>query len=124
MSYSEAQAQAGKPAASYPTKPIRIVIPIHPAERLTRWRALGHENYRKLGSASTRENRTGASGNIGAEVAARAAPDGYTFLLTDIGNLSNSPNVYKLPFDVFKDLAPVTTVSYSPHMLTVHPRFR
>jgi tripartite-type tricarboxylate transporter receptor subunit TctC len=122
MSYSEAQAQAGKPAAAYPTKPIRIVIPYPPGGTSdTLARLLGMKITENWGQQVIVENRTGASGNIGAEVAARAAPDGYTFLLTDIGNLSNSPNVYKLPFDVFKDLAPVTTVSYSPHMLTVHP---
>jgi tripartite-type tricarboxylate transporter receptor subunit TctC len=52
---------------------------------------------------------------------ARSAPDGYTVLVTDIGNLSIAPNVYKLPFDILKDFTPVTTISYSPHLLTTHP---
>jgi tripartite-type tricarboxylate transporter receptor subunit TctC len=67
------------------------------------------------------DNRSGAAGNLGADVAAKAAPDGYTFLLTDIGNLAISPSVYKVPFDLLRDFAAVTVVSYSPHLLTVHP---
>jgi tripartite-type tricarboxylate transporter receptor subunit TctC len=64
------------------------------------------------------DNRTGASGNIGLELAARGNPDGYTLLLSDIGNAVISSILYtKLPFDVLKDFAPVTIVSYSPHML-------
>jgi tripartite-type tricarboxylate transporter receptor subunit TctC len=119
---AEAQAQAGKPAATYPTKPIRIIIPYPPggtSDILAR--LIGTKITENWGQQVLVENRTGASGNIGVELAARAAPDGYTFVLTDIGNLSNAPNVYKLPFDIFKDLTPVTTVSYSPHMLATHP---
>jgi tripartite-type tricarboxylate transporter receptor subunit TctC len=67
------------------------------------------------------DNRTGASGNIGAELGARATPDGYTFVLSDIGNIVISSILYpKLPFDVLRDFAPVITVSYSPHLLMTH----
>jgi tripartite-type tricarboxylate transporter receptor subunit TctC len=52
---------------------------------------------------------------------ARSAPDGYTLMVTDIGNLSIAPNVYKLSFDILKDFVPITTISYSPHLLTTHP---
>ncbi len=117
-----AQAPAGKPAPAYPTKAIRIIIPYPPSgtsDILAR--LIGQKVTENWGQQVIVENRTGAAGNIGAEIAARAAPDGYTFLLTDIGNLSNAPNVYKLPFDIFKDFTPVTTVSYSPHLLAVHP---
>ncbi len=117
-----AQAPAGKPGAAYPTKPVRIVIPYPPggtSDILARM--LGVKLTEIWGQQVLVENRSGASGNLGAEVVARATPDGYTFLLTDIGNLSIAPSVYKLPFDLLKDFSPVTIVSYSPHLLTVHP---
>lgn len=118
---ANAQSPAGKPAG-YPAKPIRIIIPYPPggtSDILAR--LIGAKVTEHWGQQVIVENRTGAAGNIGAEIAARAAPDGYTFMLTDIGNLSNAPNVYKLAFDIFKDFVPITTVSYSPHMLTTHP---
>ena len=68
------------------------------------------------------DSRPGANGNIGVDILARSAPDGYTLCLMDVGNLSISPSMYsKLPFDIIRDLAPITMVSYSPHLVTVHP---
>jgi tripartite-type tricarboxylate transporter receptor subunit TctC len=119
---AHAQTTGSKPPGAWPTRPIRIVIPYPPggtSDILAR--LLGAKVTENWGQQVIVENRTGAAGNIGAEVVARAQADGYTFLLTDIGNLSIAPSVYKVPFDVLKDFAPVTTVSYSPHLLTVHP---
>src|SRR5215210_1794946 len=117
-----AQAPAAKPTAAYPTKPLRIIIPYPPggtSDILAR--LLGVKVTEDWAQSVIVENRTGANGNIGAEFVARAPADGYTYLLTDIGNLSVAPNVFKLPYDPHKDLATVTTVSYSPHLLTTHP---
>jgi tripartite-type tricarboxylate transporter receptor subunit TctC len=68
------------------------------------------------------ENRTGANGNVGADFVAKSAPDGYTLLITDLGGLVISASVYPaLPFNPSKDFTPVVMVSYSPHVLAVHP---
>src|SRR5688572_821989 len=117
-----AQAPAGKPAASYPAKPIRIIIPYPPggtSDILAR--LLGVKITESWGQTVVVDNRTGANGNIGAEFVARAPADGYTYLVTDIGNLTVAPNVFKLNYDPHRDLAAVSTISYSPHLLTTHP---
>jgi tripartite-type tricarboxylate transporter receptor subunit TctC len=122
VAFCAGDACAQAPATSFPTKPLRIIVPYPPggtSDILSRLiGAKVTENWRQTVIV---ENRTGANGNIGAEFVARAPADGYTYLLTDIGNLSIAPNVYKLPFDILRDFAPVTTVSYSPHLLTTHP---
>lgn len=115
-------ALAQAPAAPFPNKPLRIIVPYPPggtSDILSR--LIGAKITENWGQTVIVENRTGANGNIGAEFVARSPADGYTYLLTDIGNLSIAPNVYKLPFDILRDFTPVTTVSYSPHLLTVHP---
>ena len=110
-------------AQPYPVKPIRVIVPYPPggtSDILTR--LIGVKLTESWSQQIIADNRTGAGGNIGAELAARAAPDGYTLLLTDIGNLVTSSILYtKLPFDVLRDFAPVITVSYSPHLLATHP---
>ena len=110
-------------AQTYPAKPIRVIVP-YPAggtsDILTR--LIGAKLTASWGQQIITDNRTGASGNIGAELTARAAPDGYVLMLTDIGNMVTNSLLYsKLPFDVLRDFTPVITVSYSPHLLTTHP---
>src|SRR4249920_1382456 len=110
-------------AQTYPAKPIRVIVPYPPggtSDILTR--LIGVKLTASWGQQIITDNRTGASGNIGAELTARAAPDGYVLMLTDIGNMvTNSLLFSKLSFDVLRDFAPVITVSYSPHMLATHP---
>ncbi len=68
------------------------------------------------------ENRGGATGNIGAEYVAKAAPDGYTILMGQASNLTiNVSLMSKMPYDPVKDLAPVTLVATTPNLLVVHP---
>jgi len=110
-------------AQTFPSKPIRVIVPF-PAggtsDILTR--LIGAKMTEHWHQQVLADNRPGANGNIGADIVARAAPDGYTLALMDVGNLSISPSVFaKLPFDIIKDFAPVTTISYSPHLLCTHP---
>ncbi len=110
-------------AQTWPTKPIRIIVP-YPAGGTSDIlaRALGPGITAALGQPVVVENKAGATGNLGADYVAKAAPDGYVFLLADIGSLAISPSVFKdLPFDPVKDFAPVAMVAYSPHLLAVHP---
>ena len=110
-------------AQTWPAKPIRMLIPFPPggtSDILAR--LIGPKLTETWGPQVLVDNRVGAGGNIAMELTARAPADGYTMVLTDLGNLAITPSVYtKLPFDIIRDLTPVSMVSYSPHLLTVHP---
>ena len=109
--------------AQYPGKPIRVVVPFAAggtSDILAR--AIGPKLTEAWGQPVVVENRTGANGNVGAEFVAKSAPDGYTMLLSDVGALAINPSVYpEMPFDPAKDFSPIVMVSYSPHVLAVHP---
>jgi len=109
-------------AQTYPAKAVRIIVP-YPAGGTSDIlsRLLSPKLNEVFGQPIVVDNRPGANGNIGADLGAKSTPDGYTLLLADLGALSISPSIYKLPFDALKDLAPVTMVAYSPHLLAVHP---
>jgi tripartite-type tricarboxylate transporter receptor subunit TctC len=115
---------AGLAAAQpYPSKPIRIVVP-YPAGGTSDIlaRALAPGITAALGQPVVVENKPGATGNLGADLVAKAPADGYTLLLADIGSLAISPSIFPtLPFDPVKDFAPVTMVAYSPHLLAANP---
>ena len=107
-------------AQNYPTKPIRIVVPF-PAGGTSDVlaRLIGQKMTESWGQSVVVENKPGSSGNLGADAVAKSAPDGYTLVLMDVGNLVISPALFKLPFTVEKDFAPVAMVAYSPHLLAV-----
>lgn len=107
-------------AQAYPAKPIRIVVPF-PAGGTSDVlaRLLSQKMSEKLGQSVVVENKAGSAGNLGADFVAKSPADGYTFVLMDVGNLTISPALYKLPFDVQKDFVPVAMVGYSPHLLVV-----
>jgi tripartite-type tricarboxylate transporter receptor subunit TctC len=117
---------AGASAQSYPTKPIRIIVPYAAggtSDILAR--QIGPELNKAWGQPVVVENKPGANGNVGADFVAKSAPDGYTLLLTDLGGLVISASVYpKLPFNPSKDFTPVVMVSYSPHVLAVNPEVK
>jgi tripartite-type tricarboxylate transporter receptor subunit TctC len=109
-------------AEPYPDRPITLIVPYAAggsSDVLAR--LLGERLSKSLDQQIVVDNRAGAGSRLGIEIAARSAPDGYTLLLADLGALTISPSIYKLPFDVVKDFAPVTMVTYSPHLLAVHP---
>ena len=120
--------QAALPARAqpYPSKPIRLIVPYAAggtSDILAR--QIGPKLNEAWGQPVIVENKPGANGNVGADFVAKSAADGYTLLLTDVGGLVISASVYpKLPFDPSKDFSPVVMVSYSPHVLAVHPSVR
>jgi tripartite-type tricarboxylate transporter receptor subunit TctC len=108
-------------AQSYPTKPIRFIVPF-PAGGSTdvAARVIGEQLTRVLGQQVYVENRTGANGIVGVEAAAKSAPDGYTFLVAADAIASN-PHVFTTKIDPAKDLVPVIQLSRQPIVLAAHP---
>ncbi len=109
--------------AAFPEKPIRLVVPFGPggnADIVAR--IVGERMADALGQAIVVDNRAGAGGSLGAELVARAAPDGYTLLTGSNGPLTVNPFVQaKLGYDPLKDFAPVGLTSQVPHAIIVHP---
>jgi tripartite-type tricarboxylate transporter receptor subunit TctC len=107
--------------ANYPEKPIRLIVPFPPGggtDILARM--VAHRLTEGLGWQFVFDNRPGAGGNIGLELAAKAAPDGYTMVMGQTSNLAVNPNLYsKLPYDSLRDFSPVTLVSSMPIALMV-----
>ena len=110
-------------AQTYPYKPIRFIIPLAPGGSVDiAARLLAQELSVALGQPVTADNRAGGGGNIGAEMAARAAPDGYTMVMGSSSNFGVNPSLYRnLPFDPIKDFEAVSLVSLAPNTLVVHP---
>jgi tripartite-type tricarboxylate transporter receptor subunit TctC len=118
-----AMAVAGTASAQWtPTKPIRLIVPSSPGGSADATaRVLAEGMTKTIGQRLVVENRAGASGNIGSDVAARSAPDGYTWLLINNAQAANVSLYKNLTYDLLRDLAPVTQVDSSPHVVVVHP---
>jgi len=113
---------AAAQAQSWPVKPVRILIPFAPGGGTDiQGRLLGKKFYESMGQTFVVENRTGAAGLIGAEVAARSPADGYTILFTTASLAVNVSLYKKIAFDPVKDLEPVSWISSVPLVLVVHP---
>jgi len=113
---------AGSAQQGYPTKPVRFVLPFPPGGGTdTLGRAIGQKLGESLAQTVVLDNRPGAGANIGAEIAARAVPDGYTLLMTNIAHSINVTLYRKLNYDFLKDFAPVTRLASTPNILVVHP---
>ena len=110
--------------APYPSKPIKFVVPITPGgSNDVLARTIAQKLSDQWKQAVVVENRPGGGMNLGSDMVAKSAPDGYTWLLGANNIFVTNPHVGKMPFDVFKDLAPVTTVAIVPFVLAVNANF-
>ncbi len=109
-------------AQDYPNKPIRMIVPYPPAGGTDIVaRTLSEPLATALGQPIIVDNRGGAAGNIGTDIAAKSAPDGYTILFT-LSSHTINPKLYdKLPFDVEKDFIPISLAAYIPQILVANP---
>jgi tripartite-type tricarboxylate transporter receptor subunit TctC len=115
---------AGPAAAQpYPAKPIRMIIGFPPGGGTDIvGRIVGQRLAEVLGQQVLPDNRGGASGQIAAEITAKAPPDGYTVMMVHISAISILPSLFpKLPYDAQKDFAPISLVAIGPNFLVVHP---
>ncbi|MEN9784437.1 MAG: hypothetical protein RJA24_1780 [Pseudomonadota bacterium] len=110
-------------ADSYPTKPIRFIVPYPPGGTTDLVaRGIAGKLAEKYGQQIVTDNRGGASTIIGTDMMAKAAPDGYTIGLITQTTMSINPNVVaKLPYSTERDLAPITQVVYFPYVIAAHP---
>jgi len=109
-------------AQTYPVKSIRIISPFSPGGgNDTICRIVAQKLVERVGKQVLVENRAGANGIIGTEIAARAAPDGYTIVLIPSGHAVNASLRKKLPYDSIRDFTAITMVGSSPLVLVVHP---
>lgn len=117
---SQALAQG---AASYPTKPIRIVVPFAPGGTTDIVaRAVAADMSKAFGHAVSIENRAGAGGNLGSDAVAKAAPDGYTLLVGAVSPQAINVTLYpNMPYDVMRDFEHISLLAAVPNILEVHP---
>jgi tripartite-type tricarboxylate transporter receptor subunit TctC len=111
-------------APAYPTKTIRLIVPFAPggASDLTA-RTLAQKMGESLGQTIVVDNKPGANGVLGDDLASKAPPDGYTLLLTDRGSLTVNPSLYrKLPYDPLKDFSYIGIATDGPYVLVVNPK--
>jgi tripartite-type tricarboxylate transporter receptor subunit TctC len=107
---------------NFPAKPVRLIVPFPTGGSVDLVaRLVGAKLAQVLGQQVVIDNRSGASGNIGSEMVARAAPDGYTLLINTLPFVTNGFLYSRVPYDVVNDFAPVSLLSSSSSVLTVHP---
>jgi tripartite-type tricarboxylate transporter receptor subunit TctC len=109
-------------AQTYPTRPVKLVVPFPPGGSLDiTGRLIAQRLSEMWGQAVVVENKPGAGGNIGADFVAKSPPDGYTILLGALSTHAVNPNLYaKMPYDAVKDFAPITLIAITPNVLVVN----
>jgi len=118
-----AQSRAATPAAAYPDRPVRIIVPFPPGgsnDIVGRFMAARMSD--RMGQQFVADNRPGADGIIGSDIAARALPDGHTLLVMSTSYVMN-PAIHKMPFDPVKALVPVATIGTGPNAIVAFPGF-
>jgi tripartite-type tricarboxylate transporter receptor subunit TctC len=111
-------------AQTFPNRPVRMVIPWPPGQATDlAGRVLAQKLSEIWNQQVVADNRAGAGGMIGTDVAAKAAPDGYTLLAASSGPVTINPQLQKSPYDSERDLAPVANVGLSPYVLVTNPQF-
>src|SRR4051812_35583733 len=114
---------SAKADETYPNRPVRIVVPFSaggPTDIVGR--VFAQKLSELIGQQFYVENKVGAGGNIGADVVAKAPPDGYTLLVATVSTHAINPGLYsKMPYDPVKDFAPISHVGITPTTLNVHP---
>jgi tripartite-type tricarboxylate transporter receptor subunit TctC len=120
---AQAGALGAQQAHSYPNRPVRLIVPYPPGGSTDiLGRLMATKVSEAVGQQFVVDNRGGAGGNTGSELAARQAPDGYTLLVGTNGPIAISPHVYRtLKYDPLKDLQPVTLYAIIPYSIQVHP---
>lgn len=110
---------------SFPSKTIRIVVPIAPGGSTDYIaRVLAQKLGDRISEAVVVDNRPGAGGNIGTDLVAKATPDGYTVVAANVSSVAINQSLYrKMPYDPIKDLAPITRLAYFPNVIVVNPSF-
>jgi tripartite-type tricarboxylate transporter receptor subunit TctC len=124
ISIGAASAQSETAPANWPDRPLRMIVPLPAGSAVdTVARLIAQRLSARLGQPVIVENRAGASGVIGADAVAKAAPDGYTLgMATSTTHMTAAVLNAKLPYDPVKDFAPVAIVGISPYVLVIHPK--
>ncbi|MCU1376736.1 MAG: tripartite tricarboxylate transporter receptor family protein [Actinomycetia bacterium] len=109
-------------AQNYPARPIRLIVPFPPGGSTDLVaRVVGQKMGEAWGQQVVIDNRPGANGMIGSDVVAKGIPDGYTIVLGTIGPMAINASLYKMPYDIEKELAPITYTANIANVLVVHP---
>ena len=109
-------------AQTYPNKPVKLIVTYPPGGSSDLMsRIVGQKLSELWGQQVIVESKPGAAGSIGMEFAARQSPDGYSFVVGNIGPAAVNPLLSKVPYDVEKDFVPVSLIATGPNVLVVHP---
>lgn len=109
-------------ADTYPVRPVRIIVPFPPGGPVDTLARIAGQQISSMGQQAVIDNRAGANGIIGTDLASKAPPDGYTLLMGNLGPIAINVSLYDpLPYDPIKSFAPIAIVAVAPQILIAHP---